>query len=100
VRSIRTADFIKQLDALPVHVQEQARAGFQLWKQDPLRVGWHRLQGVPAPIYAAEIGLRWRALAVVDKATDTCVWSFIGSHETYNKVIERYRHTPPRVRLR
>ena len=91
MRSIVTSQFRKMLDALPKHIQEEARAGFAKWKQDPQSVGWKRITGMRADVHSVEIGLRWRALGVVSKEHDAVVWCFVGSHETYNNYISSHR---------
>lgn len=91
MRSVVTAQFRKMLESLPQQVQEEARAGFEKWKQDPASVGWKRLAGMVAEVHSVEIGRRWRAIGVVSKEHQAVVWTFVGSHETYNRYIEIHR---------
>lgn len=79
------------LEDLPTQVQQEAREGFDRWKSDPRSVGWKRLSGMHADVYSVEIGRRWRAIGVVSKEHDAVVWTFVGSHETYNRYIDIHR---------
>lgn len=102
-RSIVTPQFRKLLNGLPERVQQEAREGFERWKNDPRSVGWKALSGMHAPVYSVEIGRRYRAMGVLDKERQAVVWVFVGSHETYNRFIEIHRKTtlnnwvPPKV---
>lgn len=91
MRSITTPQFKKLLADLPERTQDDARAGFQRWKDNPLSVGWKSLSGMHANVYSVEIGRRHRAIAVVSKEHNTAVWMFVGSHETYNNYVEARR---------
>lgn len=90
-RSITTKTFKKLLDELPQTVQEEARKGFKMWKDDLHAVGWKKLTGMAAEVYSVEIGRRYRAIGILSKENEAVVWEFIGSHETYNKFIEKRR---------
>lgn len=76
------------LEKLPAKVQDEARAGFAKWRQDPGSVGFKRLTGMTADVWSSQIGLRYRALGVVSKEHNAVVWMFVGSHEDYNNYIE------------
>lgn len=91
MRSVVLPAFRKMLERLPEHVQQDARAGFEKWKQDPKSVGWKRLHGTRAELHSVQIGLRHRAIGVVDKTKGVVVWMFVGSHETYNHWIDVHR---------
>ena len=91
MRSIVSPNFKKMLEKLPVDVQEEARANFLRWKENPTAVGWKKLAGIKANMFSVEIGRRYRAIAVVDKEHDAAIWMFVGSHETYNNWINIHR---------
>lgn len=91
MRSIVTPQFRKLLDSLPERVREDARAGFERWKQDPQAVGWKALSGMRANVYSVQIGMRHRAIAVFSKEHNTAVWMYVGSHEDYNNYVELRR---------
>lgn len=90
-RSITTKTFKKLLSELPEAVQEEAREGFKRWKTDPAQVGWKKLAGMTAEVYSVEIGRRYRAIGVLSKENHAVVWTFVGSHETYNNFISKRR---------
>lgn len=91
MRSIVTSMFRKMLADLPEHVQKDARAGFQKWKDDKQSVGWKKINGMRADVRSVEIGRSWRALGIVSKEQNAVVWCFVGSHETYNGFLETRR---------
>ena len=91
MRSIVLPSFRKLLARLPADIQDEARTGFEKWKQDPRSVGWKRLLGTRAELYSVHVGTKHRAIGVVDKANDAVVWMFVGSHETYNNWIDIHR---------
>lgn len=88
MRSIVSPQFRKMLEKLPAKVQDEARANFAKWRQDPKSVGFKRLSGMSADVWSSQIGLRYRALGVVSKEHNAVVWMFVGSHEDYNNYIE------------
>lgn len=88
MRSLVSPAFRKMLDKLPQRVQDEARAGFAKWKENPQSVGWKRLSGMTAEVWSAQIGLRYRALGVVSREHNAVVWMFVGSHEDYNQFID------------
>lgn len=88
MRSLVSSQFRKQLEKLPGHIQEEARQGFQKWKENPQSVGWKRLNGPVSEMYSSQIGNRYRAIGIVSKEDGVVVWTFIGSHEDYNNYIK------------
>lgn len=91
MRSIVLPAFRKMLERLPSNIQTDARAGFEKWKTDPRAVGWKRLHGTRAELHSVQVGLKHRAIGVVDKTNDVVIWMFVGSHETYNNWIDIHR---------
>jgi hypothetical protein len=86
VTSRTTKRFRKLLDELPLHVQKQAGEAYRNWVRNP----WHpSLQfkqiHTTRPIFAARIGLDWRAVCL--RTGDTVLWYFIGSHADYDRLI-------------
>ncbi len=71
---------------LPEHVRRRAREAYQRFKSDPNHRSL-RFKKVHAtePIYAARVGLGYRALAVVDG--DVAVWFWIGTHADYDQLL-------------
>jgi len=73
---------------LPPQVQAQARSAYQLFRQDPFHPSL-RFKQVHAsrPIFAARVGLAYRALAV--REGDEVIWFWIGSHADYDHLLDR-----------
>jgi hypothetical protein len=71
---------------LPEHVRRRAREAYRLFKSNPSHPGL-RFKQVHAtePIYAARVGLGYRALAVLDG--DVVVWFWIGTHADYDHIL-------------
>ncbi|WIG60022.1 MAG: hypothetical protein OJF49_002770 [Ktedonobacterales bacterium] len=87
--SQRTKRFRTLFDALPKRAQRQARADYQLFKQNPRHPS---LQFKPIgkrdpSIYSARAGEHYRAIGILDG--DTVTWFWIGTHEDYNKLAPR-----------
>lgn len=83
-----TAAFRKAFDRLPSSVQRHAREAYKLFRQNPRHPGLGFKPIHPSkPIYSARVGLDYRAVAVVEG--DDVVWFWIGSHESYDKLISR-----------
>lgn len=80
--------FVAYFAELPDDVKEQARKSYRLWKKNPYHPSLHFKQVHPREsVYAVRIGLRWRALGLVEK--DTITWFWIGSHSDYDKLLSR-----------
>ncbi|HEX6777440.1 MAG TPA: hypothetical protein VF099_04515 [Ktedonobacterales bacterium] len=91
VVSRRTKQFRKLFDALPEDAQRQARAAYQLFKQNPGHPG---LAFKPVPTagsnaWSAMIGEHYRVIGF--RAGDVIVWDWIGTHESYNRVVKQRR---------
>jgi len=82
VISRRDRDFKKLFALLPAHVQEQAVKAFLLWQANP----WHpSLDFKPhnAPYWSVRVSRDYRAVGARDG--DTIIWTWIGTHGTYDK---------------
>lgn len=81
-----TERFRRAFGRLPTDVQEQARAAYRLFRQDPFHPGlrFKRVHDSEL-IYSARVGLHYRALCVLD--TDTATWFWIGPHADYDHLI-------------
>lgn len=85
MKSIRTKQFHKLFEQLPVHVQKQAREAYQLFKQNPYHPGLHFKRIDPqSPIYSVRISLGYRAVGRYEG--DTIIWFWIGSHADYDRL--------------
>jgi len=86
MKSHLTERFRKAFAKLPSHVQRQARAAYQLFKQDPHHPSLRFKRVHPTkPIYSVRIGLDYRALGVRDG--EDIIWFWIGSHADYDKLL-------------
>lgn len=88
--SSTTAPFRTLLSALPRDVQEQAAAAFALFLANPFdpALQLKRLRGSQT-VYAARIGLHYRALA--ERSGTSFRWFWIGSHADYDVIVRRLR---------
>ena len=88
MRSVRTRQFCKQFDALPVTVQHEARAAYKQFVEDPWQPSLH-LESVQGKrgrtYYSVRVGLHYRALA--ERLPDTWLWFWIGPHAEYDKLL-------------
>ena len=86
MRNKRSKQFNRLFDQLPVRVQRQAEATYQLFKRDPYHPSLHfKRVNSQDPVYSVRIGKHYRALGLWEG--DMITWYWIGSHEDYNKVI-------------
>jgi len=86
MKSHVTERFRKAFAKLPSHVQRQARAAYQLFKQDPQHPSLRFKRVHPTkPIYSVRTGLDYRALGVRDG--EDIIWFWIGSHADYDKLL-------------
>jgi mRNA-degrading endonuclease RelE of RelBE toxin-antitoxin system len=77
-----TKGFQKQFDQLPENVRKLAKKNFELWKNNP-RYPSLRFKPLEMPEWSVRIGDGYRAVGI--KNGDTIIWSWIGTHEAYNK---------------
>jgi hypothetical protein len=83
VKSKRTKQFHKLFAQLPVHIQEQAREAYELFKQNPYHPSLHFKRIDPQePIYSVRISRSYRAVGLVEG--DNITWYWIGSHADYD----------------
>jgi len=71
---------------LPEHVQRRAREVYRRFKDNPYHPSLHFKQvHATLPIYAARVGLGYRALGVIEG--ETVVWFWIGTHADYDQLL-------------
>jgi hypothetical protein len=87
VISKATDEFWAAFNDLPTAVQRQARAKFQLWRENPFHpsLRFKRLAGTD--LYSVRINRDYRALAW--QRDEMLIWFWIGSHDEYEKQITR-----------
>jgi hypothetical protein len=88
MNSHTTRQFRELLAALPMQVQEQARAAYALFQQNPSHPGlrFKQVDSGPPPVYSARVGIAYRALGTVEG--NTVVWFWIGSHADYDRLLK------------
>jgi len=74
------------LRALPSLVQKQARTRFHLLLRQPERTDIQPMF-FDRDLYRISIGLFYRAVGV--KTGNAFLWTFIGSHEDYNRIARK-----------
>ena len=86
-RSFALPDFWKAYEKLPKHVRELADKKYDLFTQDP----FHPSLGLQqkGEVWTADIGRSYRAIAL--RQGDEFHWFWIGSHEAYNKLLNRVK---------
>ena len=87
----KTKRFQKLLDDLPPEVQQQARAAFKLFQENPQHPS---LSFSPVPTagkdaWSANVGPHYRVIGFL--TGNTILWTWIGSHEAYNRVVKQRR---------
>ena len=88
MKSRTTERFREAFEALPVHVQRQAREAYRQFARDPYHPSL-RFKPVHArrPIYAVRIGRDYRALGI--RQEDEVLWFWIGPHREYETLLAR-----------
>jgi hypothetical protein len=88
VKSSTTAQFRKLFAALPEQAQEQTRAAYRQFKENPSHPSLRFKKVHPKlPIYSARISKNYRAVGQLDG--DTAIWFWIGSHAEYDKLLSQ-----------
>ena len=84
-----TRAFRERLATLPIEVQQQARAAFRLFQQNPTHPSLHyktmRRRGTI--LHSARVGLHYRVLAY--EADTVLNWFWIGPHAEYDHLLDR-----------
>lgn len=88
MKSRTTAEFRKLFANLPEQIQEQTRAAYRQFKEDPNYPSLRFKKVHPElPIYSVRIGRNYRAVGQLDG--DTVIWVWIGSHADYDSLLEQ-----------
>lgn len=85
-RSKRTQQFRSLFDALPADAQQQARAAYALFTQNPRHPSLHfkHISASDPRAYSVRIGNHYRAIGLLEG--DTVTWIWIGSHAAYDRI--------------
>jgi hypothetical protein len=88
MKSRTTKQFRELFAGLPARAQRQARQSYRLFKENPAHPGLHFKKVHPEPpTYSARVGISYRAIGTLDG--DTIIWFWIGSHASYDKLLEQ-----------
>lgn len=87
MKSHITASFREAYERLPEFAREQARAAYRLFRENPNHPGL-RFKPVAPPVYAARVGLHYRALGQLHG--DTIIWFWIGTHAEYDRLLRSF----------
>ena len=86
MKSRLTKQFHKRFARLPRDIQDQAKAAYRLFKENPYYPSLHfECIDRQESLWSVRIGLHYRAVGVWEG--DTIIWYFIGSHEDYNHLL-------------
>lgn len=66
-----------------------AKKNYKIWKKNPFYKGFEFKQvHQKKPIYSIRVGIGWMALGII-VAKDKIVWFWIGSHNDYDKLLNK-----------
>ncbi|KAM3101537.1 hypothetical protein ACKFKF_07285 [Phormidesmis sp. 146-12] len=86
MNSRTTIQFRKLFADLSEQVQQQTRAAYLQFKEDPSHPSLRFKKVHPdLPIYSARISRNYRAVGQLDG--DTVIWFWVGSHAEYDKFL-------------
>ena len=86
MKSSTTTEFRRLFADLPEQVQQQTRAAYRQFKEDPSHPSLRFKKVHPdLPIYSARITKNYRAVGQLDG--DTVIWFWVGSHAEYDKFL-------------
>jgi len=88
VRSQTTSRFWDAYSELPEKIKLRARKAYELFEEDPQHPSL-RFKKVHAdrPIYSVRITRDYRAVGIRKRAS--IIWFWIGSHEDYDRLLDR-----------
>lgn len=86
-KSFASYRFWKLYRDLPIEVQHAADKQYEIFQEDPFHPSLH-LKPV-GEVWTVRIGHSHRAIAY--REGDSFYWGWIGSHETYNKLLRRVK---------
>jgi mRNA-degrading endonuclease RelE of RelBE toxin-antitoxin system len=88
VKSRTTVQFRKSLANLPQRIQEQTRAAYRQFKENPSHPSLRFKKVHPElPIYSVRVSKNYRVVGQLDG--DTVIWFWIGSHTEYDKLLSQ-----------
>lgn len=87
MKSVTTRSFRERYARLPRRIQDQVRAAYKLFRQDPLHNSLHfkRVNQIE-PVFSARVTLDYRAVRLLEHGTAT--WFWVGKHSEYEKFLK------------
>ncbi len=87
MKSQTTRKFWQHFNRLPEDVQAQARQAYERFATDPAYPSLNfKLVDSTEPVYSVRIGIRYRALGILEH--DTITWFWIGIHGEYERLLQ------------
>lgn len=84
-----TIKFWKAYTQLDSVIQEQARASYRLFRDNPQHPSLQfKKVHASLPIYSARVNLNHRAVGILEE--NEIIWFWIGSHDAYEKLLARF----------
>ena len=83
MNSKAASSFWKSYDELPAHIQKLAGKNFRLWLRNQDYPSLH-FKPFKKHFWSARVGDHYRAVGY-HRDRETFVWTWIGTHEEYNK---------------
>ena len=83
IRSFRSREFHRYLQALPEDVQALAHKNFLLWRSDPGHPSLN-FKKVPGENWSVRVGIHYRAIGHF--VEDGFLWEWIGTHGEYDRL--------------
>lgn len=81
--------FRERYRQLPREVRRQARAAYDLWRENPHHPGLHfKRVHSKEPIYSVRISRSWRAIGL-QRGSNQIIWFWIGTHAEYDRLLSQ-----------
>jgi len=84
MNSRAAVSFWQRFNQLPEAVQHLAKKNYRLWLTNPQHPSLH-FKAIRSPHWSVRVGQHYRAVGYFQNDS-TFVWTWIGSHEEYNKL--------------
>ena len=89
MRSVRTREFKRRYEALPLNIREKAQRSFELWKANTAHPGlFFKQVDVEEDMWSARVDLEYRAVCMKtsEAGATLYVWFWIGPHDEYERL--------------
>ena len=86
MKSFLTDEFFRCYRDIPESIRKEARVAYKLWNNDPHHPSLHfKRVHERDPIYSVRVARNWRVVGI--KTSDTMAWFWIGSHDSYERLL-------------